>query len=306
MRSDTGGHFRRRSPMVNVAGALLSLSAILAFANGATAKGEPAGLRESQARSWDMSTEAWDSHPAFSPDGKRLLFVKSSEEFSGWKIWESVRLRSGEWSEPRLSSFAGAYLSADPFFAPDGWLYFISNGPQGSQRTPHLDIWRTRIVRGRWLKPDRLPEPVNSPGNEWFPRLQRDGSLYFGSDRPGGFGRTDIYRAVRRKAEWAVTNLGAPVNGAGDEYEFELDSTGRLAILMSTRGGSSSGDLHVTRRTKAGWSEPRPLPASINTPGLEVGPLLTRDRLYFSSKRPGGRSGDVYSVPRQLLSATRF
>ena len=40
-----------------------------------------------------------------------------------------------------------------------------------------------------------LPEPVNSAGSEWFPRPGADGWLYFGSDRPGGLGATDIWRA---------------------------------------------------------------------------------------------------------------
>jgi hypothetical protein len=51
----------------------------------------------------------------------------------------------------------------------------------------------------KWGTPIRLPAPINSNGNEWFPRLAQDDWLYFGSDRPAGMGKTDIWRAEHRR-----------------------------------------------------------------------------------------------------------
>jgi Tol biopolymer transport system component len=251
-----------------------------------------------------ISTSGYESHPAFSPDGRQLLFVKSSPQFSGWKIYEAMRSGSG-WSAATPVSFSGDFFDADPQFSPDGRsLYFISTRTAPDKPRKDLDIWMVRRTGTGWGMPERLPAPINSPGAEWFPRLQKDGSLYFGSDRRGGLGATDIYRAVRTPQGWQATNLGAPVNSAGDEYEFELSRDGKLGILMAARDPTTGGDLYRTARTGDGWAPPQRLGEAFNGPGLEVGPLISPDgkMLYFSSRRSDDRLGDIYVVP---LAAVR-
>lgn len=244
-----------------------------------------------------ISTNEYESHPAFDPSGKLLLFVRSDPDFSNWQIWQSARTRSG-WGSPRLADFSREGLNADPFFAPDRQnLYFISTRLAPGKTKHDLDIWVVRRLKSGWGTPERLPSPINSPAQEWFPRLQRDGSLYFGSDRPGGLGATDIYRARRTATEWDVANLGSPVNSAGDEYEFELAPNGKFAVLMAA-DPNTSGDLYLVCRSGAAWSARRQLEPEINTPALEVGPLFTRDgrHLYFSSRRSDPRLGDIYRI----------
>jgi Tol biopolymer transport system component len=251
-----------------------------------------------------ISTPEYESHPAFSPDGKLLLVVKSTPEFSGWKIYESSRSRSG-WSAPVLASFSGEFLDADPQFSRDGRrVYFISTRTAPDKARKDLDIWVVTRTAAGWGVPERLPAPINSAGAEWFPRIQPDGSLYFGSDRPGGLGATDIYRAVRTSKGWQVSNLGAPVNSAADEYELELSPDGKIGILMAARDPSTQGDLYRIARTKNGWSQPQRLGPGFNGPGLEVGPLISRNGklLYFSSRRSAERLGDIYVAP---LAAAR-
>lgn len=245
-----------------------------------------------------ISTEQYESHPAISPDGGLLLFVKSDPDFSRWTIWESHRTSSG-WSNPARATFAKADIAADPFFAPDGKrVYFISTRLAPGETKRNLDIWMVERRGLRWGAPQRLPEPINSSAAEWFPRLQPDGTLYFGSDRKGGLGRTDIYRARNTKAGWTVENLGAPVNSAGDEYEFEIAPNGKTAVLMRAADASSQGDLYRVRRIRQGWARPRKFGPEINTDALEVGPLFSRDScdLYFSSRRSDERLGDIYRI----------
>jgi Tol biopolymer transport system component len=245
-----------------------------------------------------ISTEQYESHPAFSRDGQLLLFVRSDENFSKWKIMEAHRTASG-WSKPEPAQFAAGTVAADPYFAPDGRrVYFISARLAPGKQQHDLDIWMVERGRSGWGTPERLPAPVNSPAAEWFPRLQPDGSLYFGSDRPGGHGLTDIYRATLTASGWQVENLGASVNSAGEEYEFELAPGGKTAILMADRDSGSGGDLYLVSRTAAGWSEPQQLGPEINSSQLEVGPLISGDgkQLYFSSRRSEDRLGDIYRI----------
>ena len=154
-----------------------------------------------------VSTGDYDSHPAFMPDGKTLYFLRSTPTFSFWTIFVS-RFERGRWQEPEVAPFSGQYSDADPFITSDGkHLYFISTRPVAGKKTQDLDIYvMERTPKGGWGEPRNMGPPINSEGAEWYPTLTSDGTIYFGSDRPGGKGRTDIYRSalstvnmVRRK-----------------------------------------------------------------------------------------------------------
>jgi len=69
------------------------------------------------------------------------------------------------------------------------------------------------------------------------PATGRDGWLYFGSGRPGGSGKTDIWRA-RQEADgtWRIQNAGPAINTAGDEYEPLPAPDGTRMIVMASDG----------------------------------------------------------------------
>ena len=159
-----------------------------------------------------ISSPQFESHAAFDPRTGDFYFVRSSPDFSGWRILVSRCGGNGKgWSAPKPPAFAGDGVEADPYFTRDGdTLYFISTRSTDGVKRKDLDIWRVdRNAGGVWGTPRRLPEPVNSTSTEWFPRPSPDGWLYFGSNRPGGLGGNDIWRA-RAGADgvWRVENLG--------------------------------------------------------------------------------------------------
>jgi hypothetical protein len=240
-----------------------------------------------------ISSDQYESHPAFDPRNGDVYFVRSKPNFSGWRLFVSRCARSGL-QAPEPVSFAGDGVEADPFFTRDGrTLYFISTRSENGVKQRELDIWRvTREQGGEWGAPERLSEPVNSEGAEWFPRLTADGWLYFGSDRAGGHGRTDIYRArMDRGGAWRVENLGPAINTAGDEYEAEISQDGQRMILMA------DGDLYESRRAGDGWSPRTKLGPEINTEAMEVGPLLSQDGRGLLFARDSGDeklSGEIY------------
>jgi hypothetical protein len=282
-----GDTMRMKTLMTAVAcvTALLTLSAQTA----------PAGERGVGVRRWDVpaiSSPMWESHPAIDPVTRDLWFVRSDAKFSGWRILVS-RCVHGGWAAPEPMPFAEAGLEADPHFTPDGRsLYFIASHGSGSLRSEALDIWRVdRDRTGHWLRPERLPAPVNSDAAEWFPRPARDGWLYFGSHREGGFGQDDIWRARRTPGgKWQVENAGREINGAGDEYEFQPSPDGRWALLSADSG------LYRLERTAHGWGHKRALGPEINGTRTEIGPMILADgRSFLFSRDAGdGRSGELY------------
>jgi len=239
-----------------------------------------------------ISSPKFESHPAFDPRTGDFYFVRSSPQFTGWRILVSHCTASG-WSEPQPPTFAGDGVEADPYFTPDGRsLYFISTRSVNGMKGLDLDIWRVdRGADGSWAAPTRLPVPVNSSGAEWFPRPSADGWLYFGSDRPGGFGGNDIWRARSDSTDrWTVENLGAAVNTPGDEYEPLPSPDGSRMIIMA------DGSLYETHNTDSGWSARSKLGPELNQNGTEIGALFSPSgrSLLFARDTKGPDSGEFF------------
>jgi hypothetical protein len=273
--------------LVNGCSLLICLAAICAHAEPVVTPWAPKPISSAQ----------FESHPAFDPWNGDFYFVRSSPEFKGWRIFVS-RCTAEGWSEPASAAFAGDGVEADPFFFNDGRsLYFISNRSTDSVHRQDLDLWRVdRSVDGRWGTPQRLPEPLNSAGQEWFPRPAPDGWLYFGSNRPGGLGRTDIWRARQTSnGQWQVENAGAALNTTADEYEPLPSADGKLMILMAADG------LYQSAHTAEGWATREKLPSPININGSEIGALFSPSgkSLLFARDTKAPLSGELFVWHRE-------
>ncbi len=234
----------------------------------------------------DVSTGDYESHPAFTSDGRELFYVKSNAVFTSWTIVVS-RFGVGRWSTPRVAPFSGQYNDADPLVTPDGRrLYFISDRPRaaGDTRTD-MDIWYVDRTPEGWHAPVNLGPPVNSPASEWFPTLAADGTLYFGSGREGGKGATDLYRAAPTEggAFREPENLGSAINTAADEYEPLISPDQTLLIFMAAgrKDSLGDGDLYISRAVAGTWTPAKNLGRPINSPAREISPYITPDRKYF-------------------------
>jgi len=275
-----------------------------------------------------ISTGDYESHPAFTPDGNTLYFLKDSPGFHFWTIFVS-RFAEGHWSTPQLAPFSGQYRDADPFISADGkHLFFISDRPVPGKAHHDLDIWTMDRDGDGWSAPRNLGLPVNSEGQEWYPTLAADGTLYFGSDRKGGKGRTDIWRARFVDGKYAEPeNLGEAINSAQEEYEpFIAPDQSYLLFMGDNREGRGDSDLFVSWQCHGAWSKAEPLGAGVNSDGSEYSPKISPDGKYFfwSSTRtdvaklsqkpfdtaaylqrihaPGNGLGDIYQIDVDALN----
>jgi Tol biopolymer transport system component len=258
------------------------------------------GAVSAQALRWTppaLASDQYESSPTFSPDGREMFFFRGDPTFSRYHLVQS-RCLGGRWSAATTPPFAApsSIDEADPAFSADGRrLFFVSSrGDPRPRDAADLDIWFVdRDAQGKWGEPERMPEPVNSAGGELLPRPQADGSLVFGSDRPGGLGGNDIYLATPQGTGWRVENLGAPVNTPANEYEAELSRDGRLLIVVADRGDRSH--LYPYRRERDTWvALPRIVP---KLEVFQVGPLLSprADRVLFA-QADGERSGELFVI----------
>ncbi|MDX9759600.1 MAG: OmpA family protein [Bacteroidota bacterium] len=144
-----------------------------------------------------VNTEAWESHPSVTADGKTLYFVSDrAGGLGGLDIWTTSLDAQGYWRVP-VNLGAPVNTEGDevsPFIASDGaTLYFASDGHPGLGGT---DMFVTRRLGDSWATPTNVGLPLNSPNNDEFFALAAEGkTVYFSSQRIGGFGGYDIYRA---------------------------------------------------------------------------------------------------------------
>jgi peptidoglycan-associated lipoprotein len=109
------------------------------------------------------------------------------------------------------------------------------------------DIWMvTRTGSGgAWSKPKNPGPDINTPGNELFPYVRNDGTLYFSSDGLIGMGGLDIFKAVPQPdGSWIVQNMKSPLNSSADDFGITFENENERGIFSSTRKGRSNDELY--------------------------------------------------------------
>jgi hypothetical protein len=182
--------------------------------------------------------------------------------------------------------------------SPDGQRLLIY---MGGRSTNNGNIFSCQLTGTQWSNPVKLSGKVNSSYQESSGSLTPDErTLYFSSNRPGGVGGFDIYKATKNeKGEWGeVVNLGAPINTASDEDSPFIHPDGKT-LYFSSDGHNSMGDNDIFRAVynDGRWSVPANMGFPINSVHNDNFFVLSADgkKGYFSSNRPGGLGEqDIY------------
>ena len=129
------------------------------------------------------------------------------------------------------------------------------------------------------------------------PSLSADGNtLYFASNKPGGYGGSDIYYCELVNGEWAEpVNLGEEINtSASESYPF-IHSSGRLYFSSDREGGIGQLDIYSTQKVNGKWEKPTLLPEPINSPADDFAFTIEPNRQigYFTSNRAS--NDNIYS-----------
>lgn len=240
-----------------------------------------------------ISTAENEMNAAFTPDGRTLYFARKGGDGRFAVILESRDRGNGRWSAPTVASFSGQYPDYDPIVSPDGrQLLFISKRPvNGTAPRPDFDIWVAARTASGWGAPRRLDAPINTDGDELYPSVASDGTLYFSScGRSDSKGRCDLYRAPLVNGRYpTVEHLGGPINTSASETDPYVapDQSYIVFAVYGRTDGAGDGDLYVSHREGDVWTAPRPLGSGVNTVAREYCPIVSPDGrwLYFTSQR---------------------
>lgn len=257
-----------------------------------------------------VNTKANDHSPVVSLTEDHLYYTsrqkrekeKSLEDGDNpEKIYHST-LSSNQWSKNYLLEvfFKNFENESALSLSADGLELFLFRNDEEGQ-----SLYQTIYDGKKWGKPFKLPTPINSIANETHACLSPDKStLFFTSDRSGGFGGKDIYlvrKATNGKWE-SLTNLGPNINTKDDEETPIFHYDGKT-LYFASEGHNSMGRMDVfysQMRADSTWSEPINLGYPINTPDDDFffAPGITKDHAYYASARQGDNYGgtDIYRV----------
>lgn len=222
-----------------------------------------------------------------------------------------------DWSAPvnlgpvvnSLEADSGAFISKDGLS-----LYFGSTRPWGYGG---FDIYVSQraSVEDPWGTPQNLGPNINTSSNEQTPTISLDGHwLYFGSDRPGGFGGLDLYVSRRHKKRddfgWQLlVNLGSGVNTSAAESgpaHFEDDVTGTVTLYFnSDRPGMGWEDIYASTLQPDETFGPAVLVPELSSASRDVRPAIRRDGLEMfldSNRLPTSGGVDLWVSTRTSTS----
>ena len=228
---------------------------------------------------------------------------KEADKFGTYfeDIFQSVQI-DGQWTKPapivnvNTTTHDGAIaLSADGYYL---FVYRDSGDDHG-------DIYLSNSLSGEWSTPEKLKGEVNSYSWEGSCSMTANGKyLYFSSERGGGFGGKDIYRAtLLPDSTWGnVVNLGDSINTAFDDDAPFIHPDG-VTLFYSSKGKNSMGGYDVFQ-SRLNWkdstfSKPVNLGYPINTTDDDIYYVLSAkgDRGYYASGKKGGEGlKDIYTV----------
>jgi len=178
------------------------------------------------------------------------------------------------------------------------WMIFAGNFRTGMG---NFDLYISYLTPQGWSEPENLGPNVNSEYWDSSPSLSPDNRiLYFSSNRPGGYGGSDLYACTRlANGKWGpAKNMGPIINTAGDETSPYIHADNQTLYFTSDGWqGYGGSDLFICRKKNGEWGAPQNLGYPINTIENEGSLAVSSDgsTAYYASDRSDSRGGlDLY------------
>ncbi len=235
--------------------------------------------------------------------GKQYDYSKSAEEgVYNEDIMISKKGRNNKWLTPRLisSNINTKGHEAAITLSPDGQKLFIYKDTKGAAG----DIYISYLSGKVWSPALRLLN-LNSKYWEGTATLSADNkTFYFASERPGGYGRKDIYYSTKLPgglSNWSKPkNLGPAINTFYDELAPFICADGKTLFFSSKgHGAKDNYDIFKSVFENGAWSKPENLGSPINTKKDDVFLVISAngEHGYFASDRKGGYGKkDIYEI----------
>lgn len=200
----------------------------------------------------------------------------------------------------------------------DQTLYLTRNNMRGKRLVTDTSglaiakIYAVEYKNGKWSGAQDLSFNSNDFTN-MHPSITKDGkTMCFVSNRPGGFGGTDLYMTTRTDGKWSEpVNLGPKINTAGNEQFPFISGDGYLYFASNGHAGLGGLDIFVSEQIAGDWQYPVNMGAPINTNHDDFSLIYDKElnQGFFCSSRPGNANDDIFfykriSMERMMVAGT--
>ncbi|HBF87734.1 MAG TPA: hypothetical protein DDX39_03745 [Bacteroidales bacterium] len=253
-----------------------------------------------------INTKRADYNPFVIEDESVIYYASNKKYISDFQeLINSVyfsKSSNGKWQKMKS---IGSKVNTDESqvlvgISKDGNTLYI----QPESFDTYLNLYSTTKVKNRFNELIALGKTINTKDIECgaSPTVSGD-TIYFASDKEGGFGGMDIYLSIKLpNGEWGIpVNLGNEINTAEDENYPNISNDGNVMYFCSTGYNSMGGyDIFVSRKNTDGiWSKPENIGYPINDTYDNLTISFTQNKRYgyVSLTRDGGfGDSDIYKV----------
>ncbi len=195
-----------------------------------------------------INTDFEEGTPSLNSDFTVMYFTSCPalrRRDNGCQILQSTKT-GNSWGRPQPLDLApDTLVAAHPAISPDELtLYFVSDMPGG---VGGKDIWKVTRANpnGSWGEPVNLGPAINTAGDEVFPYVHPDGTLYFASNGHPGMGGLDIFKATQTiEGGWNVENMGYPLNSPADDFGITFEKETERGFFTSNRNRRSIDNIY--------------------------------------------------------------
>ncbi|MFN5422291.1 MAG: OmpA family protein [bacterium] len=249
-----------------------------------------------------VNTNNSEYFPSLTIDGKRLVFTRRIDGGINEDFFSS-EIKNDEWvkAKPLPGAINTSLNEGGQQITQDGqWLVYTGCNFPDSYGS--CDLYISYLTANGWGERQNLGQTINTESWESTPCISPDkNELYFSSNRPGGFGGSDIYVSRRlANGKWSSPeNLGPVINTAGDESSPYLHADNET-LYFSSSGlqGYGGTDIFVAKKGLNGFSKPVNAGYPINTIDNEGSLIVSSGgvKAFYASDRADSKGGlDIYS-----------
>lgn len=232
--------------------------------------------------------------PVLTADQKTLIFVRRQDNED---LMVSTKNEAGRWQAPvSISEHINTTFNEGTCSISADGRKLVFTSCMGRKGYGSCDLYESIKVGDVWSKPKNMGKSINSTAWDSQPALSADGrTLYFVSNRKGGYGRRDIYVSfLNDNGTWTTPeNAGVDINTPYDDISPFIHPNGqRLYFATDGRLGFGGFDIYFAEKQEEGWSKPINFGYPINTHNDEVSMFISSDgrKGYYSHEEKQGES----------------
>lgn len=186
------------------------------------------------------------------------------------------------------------FFNSNFCLSEDGGRMILTRCVREGEGELQCSLWQAEKEKGNWGKPKLLPSSINSKSySAMQPCLVHFSDyevLYFVSDRPGGYGKLDLWYSICKDGHFQdPANLGPMINTEGDEITPYYDKSNKILYFSTDeRKGIGDFDIYCSEGALGVWKLPQHLPRPFNSEYNDFYFTVNQDgkSAFLSSNRP--------------------